>query len=79
MVSFISGRYQYVVAAESAMGIGAFSAPVQHRMPPAVPARVEQPKILEISTTFMDVFWTEPDSYGARVRYAAALNLALVS
>ena len=37
--------YQYIVAAESAMGIGVFSAPVQRRMPPAVPAQIEQPKV----------------------------------
>lgn len=51
------------------MGIGVFSSPVQQRMPPAVPARPVQPRILEISSHFLDIFWTEPDPYGARVRY----------
>mgnify|MGYP000303366844 CR=1 FL=1 len=37
--------YQFIVAAESAMGIGLFSHPIQRRMPPAVPGRIVQPKV----------------------------------
>lgn len=44
--------YQYVVAAESAMGVGTFSEPVQQRMPPAVPARIEQPKVRFVLEVF---------------------------